>query len=56
MCLEAGYSCFAKCKVATMGKPGWSAELRDLRDDSLIWHELWLDSGQASGRCGGVSR
>ena len=38
VCLEAGYSCFPKCKVAMKCKPGWNAEVRDLRDDSLFWH------------------
>ena len=27
-------------------KPGWNAEVKELREDSLFWHRLWVDIGR----------
>ena len=43
VCLEAGRTCIPECKPAGHSKPGWNAEVKELREDSLFWHRLWVD-------------
>ena len=45
-CLEAGRTCIPECKPAGHSKPGWNAEVKELREDSLFWHRLWIDIGR----------
>ena len=45
-CLEAGRTCIPECKPAGHSKPGWNAEVKELREDSLFWHRLWVDIGR----------
>ena len=45
-CLEAGRTCIPECKPAGHCKPGWNAEVKELREDSLFWHRLWVDIGR----------
>ena len=34
-CLEAGRTCIPECKPAGHSKPGWNAEVKELREDIL---------------------
>ena len=45
-CLEAGRTCIPECKPAGHSKPGWNAEVKELREDSLFWHRLWIYIGR----------
>ena len=45
-CLEAGRTSIPECKPVGRSKPGWNAEVKELREDSLFWHRLLVDIGR----------
>ena len=45
-CLEAGRTSILVCKPVGRSKPGWNAEVKELCEDSLFWHRLWVDIGR----------
>ena len=46
VCLEAGDSSFPKTSPPRGHIPKWNSDIKPLREDSLFWHSLWVDSGR----------
>ena len=48
VCLMAGDVCISQTtnRKNTGRIPGWSEEVKPLRDNSLFWHNIWIDCGR----------
>ena len=44
--IEAGRKCLPKCRKNNCNKPGWLDEVKPLKEESLLWHRLWMEDGE----------
>ena len=45
-CLQSGYETLPQIESKNRTVPGWSVEIKHVREQSLFWHWIWSEAGR----------
>ncbi len=47
ICVQSGETCFPKVRHKENSVPYWSEEVQSLKDNALLWHDIWQHCGKS---------